>query len=58
MLKESETQPERKTVLVRESHQFLRVPLCVMRQAGGRLHRTHLAQYKGDRERMVERTGF
>lgn len=58
MLKKSDAQPERKTVLVRESHQLLRVPPCVMRQAGGRLHRTHLAQHKGDRERMVEPAGF
>lgn len=58
MLKTSDAQPERKTVLVRESHQLLRVPQGVMPQAGGRLHRAHLAQHKGHRERMVERAGL
>src|SRR5215475_9475054 len=58
MLKESKAQPERKTVLVRESHQLLRVPLCVMQKSGGRLHRRGLAQHKGHRERMVEPAGF
>src|SRR6266566_7501158 len=58
MLEKSEAQPERKTVLVRERHQLLRVPPCVMRQAGGRLDRTHLAQHKGHRERVVEPAGF
>src|SRR5229473_8456282 len=58
MLKKSEAQPERKTVLVRESDQLVRVPPCVMRQAGGRLHRTYLAQHKGHRKRMVEPAGF
>src|SRR4029453_12557958 len=58
MLKKSDAQPERKSVLVRESLQLLRVPPCVMRQAGGRLDRTHLAQHEGHRERMVEPAGF
>src|SRR6266404_4888113 len=58
MLEKSEAQPERKTVLVRESDQLFRVPPCVMRQAGGRLHRTYLAQHKGHRKRMVEPAGF
>src|SRR5437667_1877607 len=58
MLKKSDARPERKTVLVRESYELLRMPPCVMRQAGCRLHRTHLAQHKGHRERMVEPAGF
>src|SRR6266496_2422319 len=53
MLEKSEAQPERKTVLVRESDQLFRVPPCVMRQAGGRLHRTYLAQHKVTQARCV-----